>query len=69
MYNYNKLKGLIKEHYDTQEAFAKALGIGITTLHSRLNGSTYFNQREIEKSKKLLSLDSTSVNEVFFIKK
>ena len=69
MYNYNKLKGLIKEYYDTQESFAKALGIGVTTLQSRLNGATYFNQREIEEVKALFSLDASTVNEVFFAKK
>ena len=69
MYNYNKLKGLIKEYFDTQEAFAKAIGIGVTTLQSRLNGTTFFNQREIEKSKDIFSLDSKSVDEVFFTQK
>ena len=32
-YNYNKLKGKIKEQFNTQEEFAKALGIGASTLN------------------------------------
>lgn len=68
IYNYSKLKGLIKEHFGTQEAYANALGISLTTLQSRLNGSTYFDQREIEESVELFKVDGAEVNNIFFAK-
>ena len=65
-YNYNKLKGLIKEHCGTQDVFAKRLGIGATTLHSRLIGATYFNQWEITIAKEIFGLEFKDINEIFF---
>ena len=67
-YKYGKLKGLIKEHLGTQEAYANALGISVTTLHSRFNGETYFKQNEIEKTAALFCLTFDDINAVFFAK-
>ena len=69
MYDYRKLRGLITEHYGTLGSFAKAIGMGTTTLNSRLNGYTFFDQAEIEKIAKKLDLDSKGVNDVFFTHK
>lgn len=69
MYDYQKLLGLIKEHCGTQANYAKALGIGTTTLNSRLKNQTFFKQNEILKSKELFDLKSASeVDAVFFNK-
>lgn len=66
-FNYNKLKGKIKEVYGTQQEFAKALGIGTTTLNSRLKNETFFNQSEIEKSRELLNLkNEKDIIDIFF---
>ena len=69
MYDYRKLRGLITEHYGTLGSFAKAINMGTTTLHSRLNGYTYFDQAEIETIAKKLDLNSGGVNDVFFTHK
>lgn len=66
MYEYSKLKGLIKEHFDTQENFAKAMGFGTTTLTSRLGGKSYFDQAEIDRAVDLLKLTPKDINAVFF---
>ena len=63
-YNYRKLRGLIVEKYITLSNFANALGIGTTTLNSRLHGKTYFNQIEID----LLKLEKNEINNIFFTK-
>lgn len=69
MYNYNKLRGLIREHFSTQAKFAQYLGIGTTTLNSRLNGDTYFTQQEMEKSIKAFQLTTTEdIEQTFFAK-
>lgn len=69
VYNYNKLRGLIKEKYGTLQNFAESLGIGTTTLNSRLNSETYFDQAEIERVATLLDLSKVEVDQVFFTSK
>lgn len=66
VYDYNKLRGLIREKYGTLQRFAEDLGIGTTTLNSRLNSETYFDQTEIERVASLLDLSKTEVDQVFF---
>lgn len=67
-YNYNKLRGLIREFFGSQKAYADALGISLTTLNSRLNGDTYFDQREMEISAEAFHLDANGLNQVFFLR-
>lgn len=69
-FNYNKLKGKIKEVYGTQQEFARALGISSTTLNTRLKNETFFNQSEIEKTKYLLDLKTEQdIIDIFFTTK
>ena len=68
-FSYNKLKGKIKEVFGTQEAFAKALGIGRTSLYSKLNNNTEFTQSEMLKSLELLGLAKGDVDTYFFTPK
>lgn len=69
MYNYNKLKGLIKQYFSTQANFAKFLKVGTTTLNSRLNGETFFTQEEIDKCIKVFRLNTAEeIEETFFTK-
>ena len=65
-YNYRKLRGLIIEKYYTLGKFANALGIGSTTLNSRLTGKTFFNQIEIEKMVDILDIKKDDINKIFF---
>ena len=65
-YRYNRLKGLIKEHYGTQAAFAEQLGLSTTTLTSRLSGDTYFDQVEIDKALKLLGVKTLAEKDSIF---
>ena len=69
VYDYNKLRGLIREKYGTLQKFAENLGIGTTTLNSRLNSETYFDQAEIERVATLLDLSKVEVDQVFFTSK
>lgn len=69
MYDYSKLKGLIREKFGTQKAYADFLGISATTLNSRFRGVSYFDQTEIEKSAHFFGSNAEEVNEIFFKKK
>ena len=57
-YNFDKLKGKIKEVFNTQNEFADALGIAPNTLSSKLNNQSDFSSNEISKATKLLNISS-----------
>lgn len=46
-FNYSYLRGFIKEHYKSNERFAKFIGIGINALYERLANKVPFTQRDI----------------------
>ena len=55
-FNFDKLKGKIKEVYNTQNDFANALGIAPNTLSMKLNNQFDFSSEEIIKSVELLKI-------------
>ncbi len=67
-FDYRKLKGKIKEIFDTQDAFAKALGISNVTLSAKLNNKTEFSQKEIDKASDLLNIEKEEIPNYFFTK-
>jgi len=66
MFDYSKLKGRITEKCGCQKVFAKLLGVSEATLTSKLRGYTYFSQKEIMKSIKLLEIPGGEVSNYFF---
>lgn len=66
IFDYSKLRGKIKEKFNTQDNFASALGIGRVSLSQRLNNQIEFNDREILKAIGLLGLTSDDISEYFF---
>ncbi len=69
IYDYNKLKGKIKEVFGTQDKYAEALGISSTALINKLTGKSYFNQPQIEVSIKVLNIDILDIDAYFFAQK
>lgn len=65
-YNYSKLNGKIVEVYGTQCAFASALGISEKALSNKLNNKSRFDQAEITKACKLLSIPDSKTHVYFF---
>ena len=68
-YDYSKLRGLIKEKFGTEGAFAKALGRTHNFVSQVFNGYTFFTQNDIEKAVELLSINPEMIGEYFFKKK
>ncbi len=66
IFDYRKLKGRIKEMFDTQDNFASALGIGRVSLSQRLNNQLEFDSKEIFRAIKLLKLTESDIPEYFF---
>lgn len=65
-YDYSKLKGRIRECYATQEEFAKALGIGFSTLSLKLNNKAEWSQDEMRNALQLLNVEEKQVDTYFF---
>jgi transcriptional regulator with XRE-family HTH domain len=68
-WEYNKLRGKIKETCGTQDRFARRLGIGRVSLSQRLNNQLEFSQDEIFKSCDILGIDANDIPAYFFTKK
>lgn len=67
-YDYNKLKGRIKEYYGTQENFAKSINLSTASLNYKLTNKVPFTQEEIYNSIKNLHIETNEIQEIFFTK-
>lgn len=67
-YNYDKLRGKIKEVCGTEGTYATKLGVSRTSISHRLNGRLEFSQAEIDKSVDVLNLKAIDIPEYFFTK-
>jgi len=66
MFEYKMLKLKIKEVYDTQEAFAEAIGMSYTALNQRLNNAVEWKTPEIAKACELLHIELKHAYIYFF---
>ncbi len=69
IFDYDKLRGRIKECLGTEREFAKQLGITPQALCNRLNNKTDFTPTEMLMSKNILNFDSKSIGTYFFTQK
>ena len=65
-FDYRKLRGKIKEVFDTQANFAEAIGLSRTSLNQRLNNILEFSQSEMELSAKVLDFGLDEIPAYFF---
>ena len=68
-FDYNRLRGKIREVFRTQDKFAKALGISKATLSLKLNNVSEFTQKEMLTSMNLLRENPEHVDLYFFTPK
>ena len=66
IFNYSKVKGLIKEKYETQERFAKAVNMSRTAISQRLNNIIDFSDKEIVKWCIALGIEFKNIPIYFF---
>lgn len=66
MFEFKALKLKIKEVFDTQEAFAAAMGMSYTALNQRLNNVVEWKSPEIYKACELLGIPLEKAHEYFF---
>ena len=65
--DYKRLKLKIKEVFDTQEAFAEAMGMSKTALSQRLNGSVEWKASEMAKACDLLHIPLVDMWLFFYV--
>lgn len=65
-FNYDKLRGRIREVYGSEGNFSKDLGLGRVSLSQRLNCKLEWTQSEINKSILLLHLEPSEIPTYFF---
>lgn len=68
-YDYKRLKLKIKEVFDTQEAFAKAMEMSGTALNQRLNGGVEWKGSEMAMACDLLHIPLTDMYLFFYVQK
>ena len=66
VYDYSKLKGRIKEIFDTQEAFALAVGLSARSITLKLSSARGWKQNEIMIAIKVLGLTEGDIQPYFF---
>lgn len=69
MYDYSKLRGLIREKMKTEGAFAKAIGRSHNFVSQVFNGEANFYQQDIENIVSVLDIDPNDIGLYFFTKK
>lgn len=66
VYNYSKLRGLIREKGQTQESVANAAKISPATFSSKICGKGLFKQNEITQICKFLDIKPQDIGTYFF---
>ena len=65
-FDYNKLRGRIREMFKTESAFAKEVGISPAMMSLRMTGKVMFSQEEIAKCCDLLQIGAGDIKDFFF---
>ena len=66
IYDYSKLRGRIKEYFDTIDNFAEKMGISFTALINKLCNRSPFKQQEITLACTLLEIPDEQIHIYFF---
>ncbi len=65
-FDFRKVRGKIKEVFQTQSTFAYKLQMNEATLSNKLNNNVEFTSKEIIKACDLLGITSDKISEYFF---
>lgn len=70
-YDYNKLRGRIREYFGTIRAFAESLDLSETSIYNKLseNDTTCFTQDEIFYCIQRLNIKPSELIDIFFKEK
>jgi hypothetical protein len=68
-YDYRMLRGKIREVFETQDAFSKAMGLSNTSISLKLNNRVEWTQQEINRASDILKIPEDKVYNFFFTEK
>ena len=66
IFDYSRLRGKIKEVCDTQDEFARRMGMGRVTISQRLNNLLEFTADEMIRACDILGIDYIDIPYYFF---
>ena len=66
MFNKNKFRAKVIENGFAMKQIAESLRISEVTLYRKINGTSDFTRKEIQKLKEILKLDAKTTDEIFF---
>ena len=69
IYNYDKLRGRIREILKSESKYAEAMGLSNASISAKLNCDVYFSITEIDKTISLLNIPTNEIYDYFFYKK
>lgn len=69
MYNYDKLRGKIREVLGTESKYAELLGLSNASVSAKLTSQVPFSIKEIDISVDILKLQPEEIYTYFFTKK
>lgn len=69
LFDYSALEGKIKQFYDTQDNFAKAIPMARSSLNQNLQNKGDFSTRKILRMCQLLNIKNEEISEYFFKEK
>ena len=64
--SYSRLRGRIRELYNTDLAFAKALKCSPAAISSKLNGKAGWSLSDMRKICELLNIEKSDIYDYFF---
>lgn len=67
-YNYDKLRGKIKEIVGSESKYAELLGLSNASISAKLNSLVPFSITEIDKSVTILNIPTNEIYKYFFSK-
>ena len=68
-YNYNKLRGIIREKFGTEGKFAKKINRDCSTFSKKINNKGEFTSDEIFRMAELLDIPNDEIGTYFFSQK
>lgn len=68
-FNYQKLRGLIKEKGYTQSDVAEVIGITAGTMSDKLNNKANFSTSEVDSICRMLDISNEEIGAYFFCAK
>lgn len=68
-FDYRMLRGKIREVFETQDAFSKAMGLSNTSISLKLNNKVEWTQQEINRASDILKIPEDKVYNFFFTEK